>query len=57
LAESEKTALGVPDHPVLVVQHPVGTVKPDEVNRRAELAFEKLLDMLLEPRQREANVA
>jgi hypothetical protein len=57
LAQSEKTALGVPDHPVLVVQHPIGTVKPEEVNRRAEQAFEKLVEILIEPRRREANVA
>jgi len=49
LAKSEKDAFGAPDHPVLVVQHPIGTVKPDEVNKRADAAFGMLIDMLLEP--------
>jgi hypothetical protein len=39
LAKSEKEAFGAPDHPVLVVQHPIGTVKLDEVNKRAEAAL------------------
>lgn len=49
LAKSEKEAFGAPDHPVLVVQHPIGTVKVDEVNKRADAAFAKLVDILLEP--------
>ena len=49
LAKSEKEAFGAPDHPVLVVQHPIGTVKVEEVNKRADAAFEKLVDILLEP--------
>ncbi|HEV8719899.1 MAG TPA: hypothetical protein VGW77_04570 [Candidatus Binatia bacterium] len=54
LAKSEKEAFGAPDHPVLVVQHPIGTVKVDEVNKRADAAFEKLIDILLAPEQRTA---
>jgi hypothetical protein len=54
LAKSEKEAFGAPDHPVLVVQHPIGTVKMDEVNKRADAAFEKLVDILLAPEQRTA---
>jgi hypothetical protein len=34
---------------VLVVQHPIGTVKPDEVQKRADAAFEQLVDLLVEP--------
>jgi hypothetical protein len=49
LAKSDKEAFGAPDHPVLVVQHPIGTVKVDEVNKRADAAFEKLVDILLAP--------
>jgi hypothetical protein len=30
------------------VQHPIGTVKPEEVKRRADAAFEKLLETLIE---------
>jgi len=51
LAKSEKEAFGVPDHPVLVVQHPIGTVKVEEVNKRADVAFDKLVELLVEPRK------
>lgn len=54
LAKSEKEAFGAPDHPVLIVQHPIGTVKPDEVNKRADAAIDKLVEMLVEPQQRKA---
>ena len=54
LAESEKQAFGAPDHPVLIVQHPIGTVKPEEVNRRADAAFDKLVELLVEPQQQKA---
>jgi hypothetical protein len=56
LAKSEKEAFGAPDHPVLVVQHPIGTVKQEEVNKRADAAFAKLVDILLEPQARRAAV-
>ena len=56
LAKSEKEAFGAPDHPVLMVRHPIGTVKLDEVNRQAEAAFDKLTEILIEP-HRKANVA
>jgi hypothetical protein len=54
LAKSEKDAFGAPDHPVLVVQHPIGTVKVEDVNKRADAAFAKLVDILLEPQARRA---
>lgn len=57
LAKSEKEAFGAPDHPVLIVQHPIGTVKPDEVNKRADSAFDKLVEMLVEPQQQKAAAA
>ena len=47
LAKSEKEAFGAPDHPVLVVQHPIGTVKIEEVNKKADAAFSKLIEILL----------
>jgi hypothetical protein len=56
LAKSEKEAFGAPDHPVLMVRHPIGTVKLDEVNRQADAAIDKLIAILIEP-QRKANVA
>ena len=57
LAKSEKEAFGAPDHPVLVVQHPIGTVKVDEVNKRAEAAFDQLVNILLAPEAARAKVA
>jgi hypothetical protein len=51
LAKSEKEAFGAPDHPVLVVQHPIGTVKAEEVNKRADDAFDKLVELLVQPRK------
>ena len=57
LAKSEKEAFGAPDHPVLVVQHPIGTVKLEEVNRRADAAFDKLVEILIAPQVAKAKVA
>ncbi len=57
LAKSEKEAFGAPDHPVLVVQHPIGTVKIEEVNKRAEAAFDQLIEILLAPEAARAKVA
>jgi hypothetical protein len=57
LAKSEKEAFGAPDHPVLVVQHPIGTVKLDDVKKRAEAAFDKLVEILVEPERKKAALA
>jgi hypothetical protein len=57
LAKSEKEAFGAPDHPVLVVQHPIGTVKLEEVTKRAEAAFDQLVRILLESDGRKTAVA
>jgi hypothetical protein len=53
----EREAFGAPEHPVLVVQHPIGTVNLEEVNKRADAAFDKLVELLLEPQQRNAAAA
>jgi hypothetical protein len=42
---------------VLIVQHPIGTVKVDEVNKRADAAFQKLVEILLAPEAARAKVA
>ena len=57
LAKSEKEAFGAPDHPVLVVQHPIGTVKVEEVNKKADAAFDQLVNILLAPDAARAKVA
>jgi hypothetical protein len=57
LAKSEREAFGAPDHPVLIVQHPIGTVKSEEVDKRADAAFDKLIEILLNPQQKKSAVA
>jgi hypothetical protein len=57
LAQSERDAFGAPDHPVLIVQHPIGTVKLEEVNKRADAAFQKLVDILLASEAARTKVA
>jgi hypothetical protein len=42
---------------VLVVQHPIGTVKLEEVKKRADVAFDRLVEILLEPAKAKAAVA
>jgi hypothetical protein len=34
---------------VLVVRHPIGTVKIEDVNKKAEAAFDQLVKILLIP--------
>jgi hypothetical protein len=48
----EREAFGAPEHPLLIVEHPIGTVNLDEVHKRADAAFESLVEILLEPEQR-----
>ena len=57
LANAEREAFGAPDHPVLIVQHPIGTVKSEEVDRRADAAFDRLIEILLKPQQKKSAVA
>jgi hypothetical protein len=57
LAKSEKEAFGAPDHPVLIVQHPIGTVKVEDVNKKADAAFDQLVKILLAPEAARAKVA
>jgi hypothetical protein len=54
LAKLEREAFGAPEHPLLVVEHPIGTVNLDEVHKRADAAFDKLLELLLEPPRKAA---
>ena len=56
MGESEREAFGATDHPLVIVQHPIGTVKLDEVRERADNAFDKLLEALVEPQGLEAAV-
>jgi hypothetical protein len=42
---------------VLVVEHPIGTVKAEEVNKRADAAFDKLVEILVDPQQNKTTLA
>ena len=42
---------------MLVVQHPIGTVKVEDVNKKADAAFEQLVNILLAPEAARAKVA
>jgi len=57
LAGHRDEAFGAPDHPVLVVQHPIGTVKIEEVNDKADAAFDQLVNILLVPAAARVKVA
>jgi hypothetical protein len=57
LAKAEREAFGAPDHPVLIVQHPIGTVKLEEVDKRADAAFDNLVEILLNPQHKRSAVA
>jgi hypothetical protein len=48
LAKSEREAFNAPDAPIVIVRHPIGTVKAEEVLKRADAAFDKLLEALVE---------
>jgi hypothetical protein len=39
------------------VQHPIGTVKLEEVHKRADAAFDNLVEILLAPESARAKVA
>ena len=56
LAKSEREAFGAPEHPILVVEHPIGTVKADEVRKRADAAFGDLLAALVETQPAKASM-
>ena len=46
LAENERIAKGVPDLPLLVIEHPLGGETLDGVARRAEQATRAIADAL-----------
>jgi hypothetical protein len=46
LAVSELAAQGVSGIPLLIVEHPLGGVKPEGVSRRARQAVEQLAGLL-----------
>jgi hypothetical protein len=47
LAKAERDALGAPDHPLVIVPHPIASLSADQVRERAEGGFAQILDALL----------
>ncbi|MBI3966340.1 MAG: hypothetical protein HY329_11970 [Chloroflexi bacterium] len=44
MAKAEAAALGLPDLPIIVVDHPLGGQPPDVVEVRADQAISRLLE-------------
>lgn len=40
--------MGLPSYPFLMVQHPIGSCSPAELKTRAEAAYQRALQILLE---------
>lgn len=43
LAREESRNLGMPELPIVVIQHPLGGLKPEEVQQRSHEALEQVL--------------
>ena len=48
LGETQAKVFGVPDLPLLIVQHPLGGMDLDTVRRRAEVAAPQLVALIRE---------
>jgi len=48
LGKAQARTFGVPDLPLLLIPHPLGGIKTDEVRGRAERALEQLLEVVKE---------
>ena len=48
LGRTQSRVLGVPDLPLIVVEHPLGGISMDDVKARADAALPGLLEMLRE---------
>ena len=43
LAREESRALGMPELPIAVIQHPLGGLKPGQVQQRSQEALQQVL--------------
>lgn len=46
-AKSMAKILGMPDYPFVTVPHPLGSLKPDELNERARMALPQVMGILM----------
>lgn len=46
-AKSMAKILGMPDYPFVTVTHPLGSLKPDELNERARMALPQVMGILM----------
>jgi hypothetical protein len=48
LGRAQARVLGVPDLPLVMIQHPLGGLEIDDVKARAEQAMQKVVELLKE---------
>ena len=51
LGRTQARVLGIPDLPLIIIQHPLGGIAMDDVRARADAALPQLLDMMRESSQ------
>ena len=51
LGRAESNALGLPALPLAIIQHPLGGLKPDVVEKRAQSVVDVIQQMLVTPRE------
>ena len=51
LGTAQAKVFGVPDLPLLKIQHPLGGLQMDKVRERAEIALPQLIQMVKEKQQ------
>jgi len=55
LANAQRTALGLPNYPLIVIKHPLASLKPEEVRERADGAIEEIIKVLTAPAEKLAQ--
>ena len=51
LGRTQARVLGIPDLPLIIIQHPLGGIAMDDVRARADAALPQLLEMMRESPQ------
>ena len=46
LGRTQARVLGIPDLPLIIIQHPLGGIAMDDVKARADAALPQLLEMM-----------
>ena len=56
LGRAEAEALGMPDLPLAIIQHPLGGLAPEEVRQRAASVLNAVAQLCTAPQQQLASV-